>query len=902
MDSKSSSTESLDKNTSNGIAATATATATAADTLKPPPPQARTSSSSSIKQPYTPESITSLDCKILQYEYGIFKLEKFISHIKKLISESQSSSNLPLLHYIVLLVGNTFSINEKAFDQKLDMLSNYKLFKNTTINISAATSHIPYDTPDLKIVPVNDLPDIPTAIKCLKQLEGLCNTCLLGYQKRLEQAKVEKAKIIKTIDNSDYYITIRKILANEIFHGDIDFILTDSTFPLPIDNAELMENENFQEASLIDMDVKELFAIVKHVDQLLTALKPLIAKLKKPTNNDPYALHKVFLLTQRLNDMYTIVRRYGRNIYLSNYQHLTDSKFLYHCKNPNYFKTTNLKDMNDFFNSMKKNGTLIANLTRLIRQDARFDITSKNVTNNMNFTVQGFMIIETTLAKLKDFGLNWIISELKFRRIYQLPKKNLFDIYQSIPEFKPKGGAAIAPPPAPATPTKAGSPSPQPQAADKTPATNGEALDKSLTKDSASKPRSRSSSVSSITSNGSSSGLMRRNSVNSPVKATATSLQNGRGSPRTIGRTNSLLSLQHTSTTTTSESETDKKSSSPASPAPGRRRSNSQPIGKDAILATSGAAAALTRNGSISRGSPVKSPSTGSIPKSKPSPEKAVPVSSGLSKVTQKLLKVEEEESAPVPPSTSSPPPPPTISPEDAAPAARAATKLTAAQRFQQRVREQARSGSLVTQQKEVLTSVTFDPNNTSKLPLRRYSDQPAAAAANASAAAAAGADQLLPEVEEKVAPLPQRRTRDQVTRQNTQRNSRIVYNEATENMSSSTNSSIDQATTVTNSSSSESSTTDGSATITVKKVRFTGVPEWTEAEDAPTKYANAILRNFAVFRHPIRATKAACVKSDQLLKEESMSFRTTSVQDDNDATITNKQKTGLSRIKNRIM
>ena len=33
---------------------------------------------------YTPKLITSLDCKILQYQYNIYKLEKSISHIRKL--------------------------------------------------------------------------------------------------------------------------------------------------------------------------------------------------------------------------------------------------------------------------------------------------------------------------------------------------------------------------------------------------------------------------------------------------------------------------------------------------------------------------------------------------------------------------------------------------------------------------------------------------------------------------------------------------------------------------------------------------------------------------------------------------------------------------------------------------
>ena len=158
-----------------------------------------------------PKLITSLDCKILQYQYNIYKLEKSISHIRKLQTECQGSPNLPLLHYIVLLVGCTFSINDKAFDPKLDILSNFQLFRSTTINITATTSHIPYDTPDLPITPLNDIPEISTSIKCLKQLESLCNTCLQGYKKKLDQAKVEKSNELGNVGTIDaYYSTIEK--------------------------------------------------------------------------------------------------------------------------------------------------------------------------------------------------------------------------------------------------------------------------------------------------------------------------------------------------------------------------------------------------------------------------------------------------------------------------------------------------------------------------------------------------------------------------------------------------------------------------------------------------------------------------------------------------------------------
>ena len=107
-----------------------------------------------------------------------------------------------------------------------------------------------------------------------------------------------------------------------------------------------------------------------------------------------------------------------------------------------------------------------------------------------------------------------------------------------------------------------------------------------------------------------------------------------------------------------------------------RRRSNSQPIGRDAIIATSGAATALTRNSSLSSrtSSPLRSPSTSNnmtagSPTTTTTTEKAS--SPTPSRITQKLLMVQEEET-----------------PSLAQKSASAATKLSASQRFQQRVRK----------------------------------------------------------------------------------------------------------------------------------------------------------------------------------------------------------------------
>lgn len=381
----------------------------------------------------------------------------------------------------------------------------------------------------------------------------------------------------------------------------------------------------------------------------------------------------------------------------------------------------------------------------------------------------------------------------------------------------------------------------------------------------------------------------------------------------------------------------------------GRRRSNSNPIKSDA---TSGAAAALnySRNG---KGTPIKSPlrnqhtSGDSTNDTGDQESLAVPQPRGPSRITKKLLAVEEEEDGKIVHDVTPP-----------------NSKLSAAQRFQQHVRNAAKEGTLVTHQRETLTTVTFDPNNASDLHIRRYHDAPkveenlvpSAATAPATTAtparpvtpvtpSAPSAPLQLPSLEAQISivqqhlqAVPQRRTRDQVTRQNTKRNSHIpdippitqpppvsastlaiADNESnsTTTTTATTNSSISSSTinteqhvhqqadleqeqgrqksttpdvqddtrraTGNNLEGNENGVGNGgdeeeeTTTVIFKKVRFIGVPEYTEAEDAPTKYSHALLRNFAYFRNPHRSSTAKAqkfTKSDQFLQEESLSFR----------------------------
>lgn len=933
--------------------------------------------------------ITSIDCKILQYKYAIHKIQTFTPVLRQLQQnigdkakggdkcdesgepggpsesdkpgksgesnkpgDSDNSGDKPqtkgsdsntkhliLCHYLTVLSGNVFAINEGLFSNKLELINNYKLFKLPPINISPIVSHIPYDTNDPSVTPLEKLPDVDQSIKVCKILETLHHNCLQGYEKRLLQAQ-QDIKNHHHIDDEKFDSLINSIFSKQ---SDIDLgatnYLTDFKFPIDLD---ALKDLVYNEASLIDIDIKMLALITTSYKKTLNHIKALINKylkikqqpvkyqkayLIKQIPNWKYSLHQIFLLTLRLNDLYLILRRFIRKVYLSNFNHLNDAKFLSinnHQTNQtghsvNYFRML-LKKVDDNFNNSKKNGVLIANLTRFIRQNSKFDTTPKNILDFINFINQGHQLLVTQLKTLQEFTGHWIQFELYFRQYHRLPVKNLELIIDKInldDTLISDDDNAIA-----TTNTNTNTNINTTAANANTVSTNN--TDKPVV----TRP-SRSSSVSSNNSNNSnSSGLP----PNDPFLTRRSSINKNRNSlllPNTTSprqhRPNSMIFMNSNQNNSTNSLPTKPQSQSllgqhldpqgsTLSPnqnvqttPTGRRRSNSQPqsspehfhtpSSSPVGIAASGAAAALkhntgnpgipklsgsnnnnnnntnnvnTNNNSLKRlpsnsrtrslrasnssNASLNSGSTGTSSTSTTS--KGSPISHKVQPIIEESNHISEMK------------------------------KLSANQRLQNHLRQAAKSGSLMTQEREVLTSVVFDPNSPSAVNLKRYLDKEVSPPSDEILALSLDAERngnKTASVTDRsgsngngsngsgVATAPLRRkTRDQVTKLNTKRNSELIQIVSGNNSDQSSNTSSK----VTGNVESELSLNlevDSNNNI-IKRVRFMGVPDYTEAEDAPTKYSNRILKNFAVFKTP---SKPGFKRKDQLLKkEESLSFK----------------------------
>lgn len=819
--------------------------------------------------------VTSLDAKIVQFQYAIIKLQSFSSSIRKLISFSSANpSKLPLVHYIVLLTSNLFAINEAAFMAKVQLLANYKVFKPTVIPVNTLVTHVPYDNHDQPSTILETIPTNATAIQCLKLLDYLCTNCIQGYQKKLQQAKQDKK-------NDSLVSEFETILTGQIFNEfDIDLSLgltntsNDSPFVFDLPDSELLSDANYVEASLIDMDIKAIFTITSQLQTCVNRIKPNVIKYKhlkhltKPQQDhylktqpeSKYALLKALMWTFRLNDLYTILRKFGRKIYLSNYQHLYDRKFAINSKASVYFKNQLLKEIDEMFNNTKKNGVLIATLTRFIRANSTHESNSKNILDFTNFVNQALVLVENTIKKLQEFGSSWILLEITFRKPYDLPTDSLIAFNNTIhtPAAPAAGTSRSKKEPTPNS--KSTVSGPKTTESLKLP-TGGNNLNSSN-----SSRTSSLSSTSSITAPNTKVMLRRSSISSSPTSNRASpmgfpSIVSKRPNSMVFSGSSDSLNTYHDaiSLSPTSTPPRVPQSSASAQKTPqvtGRRRSNSQPIrgvSANLTLGTGAAAAALAKTSKIS-----------SPPASIKSPSGSIKRSSSLTRIsnnvtpTKPLIRVEEKDEDT------------TITEESPSEKALGPVKLTANQRLQQHIRQAAKSGALMTQQKETLTLVVFDPNQPTSINLRRQAppepSTPTGAVTN-------GDEKLTTASPSSPTPSkPVRRTRDQVTKSNTMKNSvllQIPENGSSSNGDLSRSSSASSLTV----SSSLDLNSDNNSSVT-KKVRFTGVPAYSPDEDAPTTYSNRILKNFAVFKSPMIHKPKLKNKDQMLKKEESLLFK----------------------------
>lgn len=846
------------------------------------------------KLQYQPSSIDSLGARVIQYKYAIVKLTLFVAALDRILADTQksrsSSNQVFLVHYMCFCVATMFSVNESGFASKLTALALFKVPRPSSVSISGTVAHAPYDGKDYPLTSLTDLPLAGTSFLCLKALKSMCQNCLEGYRKRYKNASRE-------IENPALTDDLNYLLENELFASRTDLDLSLVSLSLPVAplvlnvDTEHLNDGGYTETCLIDMDISALFVFVYNVSSSLVDLsgplesvrtvksapKPSQSALFNALPDSAYTLHKLLFWSIRLNDLYLIFRRFVRQIYHSNLRHLSDSKFLAFVPNATIFRSQ-LAELNKISTTAKKNGILVATITRFIRTNSKHEVSSRSCSDFVGFVSQFLECFESMVSLLKSFGCLWLSGEIAFRLERHLYTDTLLELQRAF-RGKPKTELEI---------------------------------------------KKERDAV--LREKGKQEVLINRRHLSMLCKGK----QKVSTLPQKQEPVQELGPKTKTKYTPNGTGKSDKESYILA-------LSSSILITEDFPRApnfSKGSLGIILSNHQTSSVSSLSAPRTVSLSSLSALPkanDASTNVGNRARSSSQPLSYAKADKGRDTFLNHLVLPKPSVKTPEDNSDKDKGLSrKLSANQKFQQHMKEASKSGAFLSKEKEVFTSVVFDPSNPSGVNLRRvskvhtnvvggvnfshnstssssYSASVSTALSNtkmtkapqmllSSSAAAMASRARLQEDSEKASkpsvlqqPKPAEQkaalsyqqkstallnanstastkvTRAQITKRNTHRNSVLARVQKRDQQAPNANS-ID--------SSSAPTVSDLSLSSPSKKVRFTGVPDWTPVEDAPAGHSKRALKNFTSLRFAPFSHSAFKQKDKMLKTEESLSFK----------------------------
>ncbi|AOA63549.1 hypothetical protein PP7435_CHR3-0493 [Komagataella phaffii CBS 7435] len=350
--------------------------------------------------------LDSLDCKILQYRYGLTKLDKMIREVRCLKIKAKMKQFIPNQHYIMLLSGNVFNVQEQLLT-RLSLLVNDRSFNsNQVINPPVVTKPINYDV----IENLNDLtvsakpPNLKDSLQSLDLFENLCMNAVQIYNKKIAQATNER-NALRTPD-----ITGTPVAMDIKQLEDLMLPLELSIIPnLITTNNRTQTTQESIDIALRNFEIYLVGQVVPAIERSLNALGTFIKQLEtiKSVNqlvNTPhhqYLNHRIFITLLRLADLYSIMRKIGSRIAAHNYENWTTLlKYNNALKKP-------IIEADVFFNQSKKNGILLSLINRLTRQGCVEPVRVSTAIEYSKYSVDCYNLVRSVYLVLEKINIHW---------------------------------------------------------------------------------------------------------------------------------------------------------------------------------------------------------------------------------------------------------------------------------------------------------------------------------------------------------------------------------------------------------------------------------------------------------------------------------------------------------------
>ncbi|KAH3680217.1 hypothetical protein WICMUC_000482 [Wickerhamomyces mucosus] len=239
--------------------------------------------------------LNSFDCKIIQYQYSILKIQILIRQIKalniRIRSTESSNPHVPLLNYIITLSGPYVNISSRLNEKLNEILQ--------SIDIEIDKKPITSIDWDLNIEGGSfQFKDIDYT-KVLEKLLKLYEIVQFAYEKELKFVKIQK--ISENLVDFNFDI-LKDLIENPLeIQSTIKFLIT---------KDKVHQNYDIYKVPLVsDLVEKQLRQFKPFIIQLIDLSTRFSEPFLRKLENWNYLLLKIFTLLVKLNELFWILKK-----------------------------------------------------------------------------------------------------------------------------------------------------------------------------------------------------------------------------------------------------------------------------------------------------------------------------------------------------------------------------------------------------------------------------------------------------------------------------------------------------------------------------------------------------------------------------------------------------------------
>jgi hypothetical protein len=353
--------------------------------------------------------LDAFDAKIVQYHCALRKLQVIQTPIKALNIKAKAGKGdvIPLVHHITTICAGSLQMNEHlkrrvVFIGKLEPLKDHR-----KVVPHLNTSAISFDLEDTEGHRCHYTSDVNYS-KLLEDMLSICDNAVTIYQEKLRQSIMERDAHRRPDANH------KPVPLDPNSFLDLLEPLEVMSLSRLITTPDDLETCQFKITPIL------LDAIANTTQNIGTYIAQLQKYKERPSEATlkrlpawPYTIHRIFASVIKLSDLYAILRRFGRELYLPASNELHAPKLLHQSS----VWDAMLKTCDEYFLNPKKNEQMVFTSSRATRQGASFQLKHTTITELMGSLLQSYNLVMKLISILRDLVKGWEAVNAKETRL-----------------------------------------------------------------------------------------------------------------------------------------------------------------------------------------------------------------------------------------------------------------------------------------------------------------------------------------------------------------------------------------------------------------------------------------------------------------------------------------------------